>query len=396
MNWNLPEQSHQRALLLVALAVLCVVGAAGAATGQVDAGSDRSANTTATATGDISGLVTDSANTRIPNASVTLYREGVSSPVATTTADSQGSFRFSGVRAGDYRVEASVDGTTGNKTVTVVAGKLATANIAITTGGRTTPGNVTGLVKDLGDDGLAGATVTLYPAGESSAIATTTTDSRGAYTFGGVPAGEYRIEASTNNALGSRTTTVVDGKTTTANVVVVSQGEPDVRVLAESQNVSVQPGESFTVTYRYTNDRATASAGRIDLTTPTNITATAVSGAGSGNLDTQQPSVRYSSARPVGSGKTVRSTVTYEVAADHPSPTDRTINVQAYVRNSSDVGIAATTVEVESASLVDQYDTNGTPGIQSPELLRAIVDFNSGNITQPDILRILVAFNAGS
>ncbi|MFC6973532.1 hypothetical protein ACFQL1_00820 [Halomicroarcula sp. GCM10025709] len=150
------------------------------------------------------------------------------------------------------------------------------------------------------------------------------------------------------------------------------------------------------MTYRYTNDRATASAGRIDLTTPTNITATAVSGAGSGNLDTQQPSVRYSSARPVGSGKTVRSTVTYEVAADHPSPTDRTINVQAYVRNSSDVGIAATTVEVESASLVDQYDTNGTPGIQSPELLRAIVDFNSGNITQPDILRILVAFNAGS
>ncbi|MFC6973533.1 SdrD B-like domain-containing protein [Halomicroarcula sp. GCM10025709] len=81
-------------------------------------------------------------------------------------------------------------------------------------------------MKDLGDDGLAGATVTLYPAGESSAIATTTTDSRGAYTFGGVPAGEYRIEASTNNALGSRTTTVVDGKTTTANVVVVSQENP--------------------------------------------------------------------------------------------------------------------------------------------------------------------------
>ena len=396
MNWKPLDRSRRRALLAVVFAGLCVVGAAGTAVGQVDTGTDRTAKTTTGATGEISGLVTDSLNARIPNATVTLYRAGASSPLARTAADSQGAFRFTDVQAGEYRVEASFNGTTGDQTVTVVAGELATANIGIRTGGRVTPGNITGLVRDIGGNGLAGATVSLYPAGDSSAIATTTTDSRGAYTFGGVPAGEYRIEASTNTAVGTRTTTVVDGKTTTANVFVVSQGQPDVRVLAESQTVSVQPGGSFTVTYRYTNDRATASAGRIDLGTSDNITATAVSGTGTGNLGTQEPFVRYSPARPVGSGRTVETTVTYEVAPDHPSPADRTITVEAYVRNSSDVGIASTDVEIESAGLVDQYDTNGTPGIQSPELLRAIVDFNSGEITRPEILEVLVAFNAGS
>ncbi|WP_284009367.1 hypothetical protein [Haloarcula pelagica] len=52
------------------------------------------------------------------------------------------------------------------------------------------------------------------------------------------------------------------------------------------------------------------------------------------------------------------------------------------------------TLPQQPTSIVDRFDTNNTPGIQVPEVLNAIVEFNRGQISQGDILRIIVALNS--
>jgi hypothetical protein len=52
------------------------------------------------------------------------------------------------------------------------------------------------------------------------------------------------------------------------------------------------------------------------------------------------------------------------------------------------------TLPQQPTTVVDRFDTNGTPGIQAREALDAIVAFNSGQIDQRDILQVIVAFNS--
>ncbi|MFC6973534.1 hypothetical protein ACFQL1_00830 [Halomicroarcula sp. GCM10025709] len=158
--------------------------------------------------------------------------------------------------------------------------------------------------------------------------------------------------------------------------------------------VNTQPGERFNVTYQYTNNQSTTGlAGSIELNTSDNITPVAVSGDGFDGLNGQPPSVLYGASGPIPGGATLTTTVTYEVDANSPTSTRRIIST-ATIRNASGSDQLSTRVNIGASSIVDQYDTNGQPGIQTPEVLQAIVDLNSGKLTTPEVLQIIVAFNS--
>ena len=67
-------------------------------------------------TGSITGTVTDSSGAVVPGAKITLTNEGTAASLATTTG-SDGSYRFSPVRIGNYKIEVAAQGF---KTVTEV------------------------------------------------------------------------------------------------------------------------------------------------------------------------------------------------------------------------------------------------------------------------------------
>ncbi|WP_284008263.1 beta strand repeat-containing protein [Haloarcula pelagica] len=101
-----------------------------------------------------------------------------------------------------------------------------------------------------------------------------------------------------------------------------------------------------------------------------------------------------------GQSITLNTSESGTVTFDFDSSTTGTLAPGDYtVTASTDNSSASTNLTVQAgssppSSIVDQYDTNGTPGIQTGEVLDAIVDFNNGQITQGDILDIIVAFNS--
>lgn len=137
-------------------------------------------------------------------------------------------------KAGTYTVQAYTYPTTswlttfaGNtvrepdaKKVTVTAGKVATADIAV----YTKVGKISGRVLDANGKAVKGASVSAN-AKNRAGYAYTTTDAKGSYTLVGLPADDYTVYASnsTYTATGSvATKTVTVGKTATATIKIKS------------------------------------------------------------------------------------------------------------------------------------------------------------------------------
>jgi large repetitive protein len=147
---------------------------------------------------------------------VDLFEATTGEFVATTTTDSNGTYSFSGLFAGQYRVVEGptpgfTDGIdtagTGGTSQTVSANDEIT--VTVPTNGASTgnnfgerPGSISGIVYvDTDDSGLrasgepiiGGVTLRLLDA-SGAVVATTTTDpTTGAYTFGDLPAGDYTV-----------------------------------------------------------------------------------------------------------------------------------------------------------------------------------------------------------
>lgn len=225
--------------------------------------------------------------------------------------------------------------------------------------------------------GLSG----VIPAGESRQTTVTYTVDPNA-TSG---AAQIDAEAFVNGSSSSATTS------TTVTVDAPSKLE----LSGSPETVNTTPGGRFNVTYEYTNNQSTQGlGGAINLDTPENITAVAVSGDGFGGLGGSQPSVIYGASGPIPGGATLTTTVTYEVNASASTGTEQIVG-SALIRGADGTDQTTTTVNI-GTSIVSQYDTNGTPGIQRGEVLQAIVDFNTGNLTTSEVLQVIVAFNSGS
>jgi predicted CXXCH cytochrome family protein len=159
-----------------------------------------------TSTGSIQGQVTSGLDSS-PIAGASVSTEP---PTGTTLTDAAGAFTLSPVAVGVYSVKVSAAGfSEGSRSVSVTAGAVATANLALLTPAATS-GSVAGAVSRraaTGDPGaaVAGATVALVRAEDlvastsdqpletlaAASSLTAVTGASGAYTVAAVPAGSY-------------------------------------------------------------------------------------------------------------------------------------------------------------------------------------------------------------
>jgi uncharacterized repeat protein (TIGR02543 family) len=150
----------------------------------------------------ISGVVTTVSEQLLDDTVVTLYRQdGADWVVLASTVTSSGSYRFAGLKAGNYRLAFSDPDGLYLPRFWPNASALATAEtISLTTGQLlvdcdatlSLAGSITGVVKTTSDAALPGTTVTLYsPAGVP--LASTVTDANGNYLFAALNAGNYLL-----------------------------------------------------------------------------------------------------------------------------------------------------------------------------------------------------------
>jgi hypothetical protein len=151
---------------------------------------NRAANFTGTASGvfSISGRISDSASTAIPNVSVQLNVQGggpvsgITNPVLTNSA---GYYTFNGVPNGNYTITPTKSGTTftpASKNVTVNGANVTGQNFIGTTGHK-----VSGRVATSGGIGISGVSVQL------DAGPTILTNSAGYFTFNDVADGNHTL-----------------------------------------------------------------------------------------------------------------------------------------------------------------------------------------------------------
>ena len=211
---------------------------------------------------DASGTFT-APDTPIPGLSVILSRDGTD--VATQPTLANGTVTFDGLAPGSYRVRASGTLPAG---AMLVSNPEPTAAInfqgdSVAVGFRYTllPATISGRVVRASDDaGAENVRVVLTRAGTTDTVATTTTSATGAYQFGRLAGGSYRLEFERAGAIdygtagNTRDITVTAGQAATMNVnytgsiyVTVAQARADtvgtrVAVIAD---ITV-PGGRFT------------------------------------------------------------------------------------------------------------------------------------------------------
>ncbi|MBI4513840.1 MAG: carboxypeptidase regulatory-like domain-containing protein [Gemmatimonadetes bacterium] len=214
-----------------AVGVFVGLGVAGlwACGGGGDGGGTTGPPTQPPGAGTVTGRVTNLAGAGIPGIIVHLRQLGAAADAKPTqTTNAQGSYTFTQVAAGDYRVfielpdTFSADGRPTEDTVAVQAGATATA---ATFQLRLKTGTVAGVVTDTGNVLLPNRTVVLRRSGTTDS-ATATTASSGSYSFGNVTVGQYTVSVrlQCGEQAGAVSLTVPDQQTATANIQVTTRG----------------------------------------------------------------------------------------------------------------------------------------------------------------------------
>jgi uncharacterized repeat protein (TIGR02543 family) len=140
---------------------------------------------------------------------------------------------------------------------------------------------VSGTVKDDQDGKVNGATVTIR--GNGINPQSTTTDLNGAYSFAGIPAGEYNIVASYNSIVQTIIVTVADSDVTDANITLptgkknsiltVAADTPDIVVgyldqqFTNDDNTAISSGSSVVITLAVEEQDESIATGAEDIQT---------------------------------------------------------------------------------------------------------------------------------
>lgn len=170
-----------------------------------------------TPTGSIAGTVKDGDGNVLSGVTV-------SAGGTTTTTDSQGQYTISDLDPGSYTVNFTKDGY--NSVVLyadVVSGSTTTLNATLEKEDEPTTGMIEGKVIDMNGDGIANASVSF--ARRIGTSSTTTTDSKGNFSFQDVTPGDYRVTASKTGYITNYVDITVNaGQTSTCQIVL--PGEP--------------------------------------------------------------------------------------------------------------------------------------------------------------------------
>lgn len=199
------------------------------------------------------------------------------------------------------------------------------------------------------------------------------------------PEGEYSIGAEASvigNSKSVETSTNFEVAPTSA--LALSSSPPTVRSRVDDE---------FTITYRYTNNHdSSGTAGAIKIEPSPGITPVTISGDGESGLGGEEPYIFYGLSGPIASGTTLVTNVTYRtesVAATGKGKITATSFIRGF--NASDQTVTSVSL---TSSVIEEYDTNGEPGIQIEEVLAAITEFNNeGGLGIRDVLLIIEEYN---
>ena len=208
-------------------------GNRGRSTGSIaKTGSIVQSNVTFLGKGSVSGVVTDSSQNPVANASVSLNSGSIFGGVSTTTTDPAGHYALSGIYIGPYNVTASSSALKlGGQTSGNISSdqQSVTSNIILTAAG-----TVNGTIFHFdGATPVSNAQVSL------SGGFTTQADANGSYTLNFVPLGTYTISVTdpTNGDQGTGSVTISNqGQVQTVNVNLNGQGNVTVTVLDAVSN----------------------------------------------------------------------------------------------------------------------------------------------------------------
>jgi uncharacterized membrane protein len=171
---------------------------------------------------------------------------------------------------------------------------------------------------------------------------------------------------------------------------------PNPLSLTAGDNVSAEPGESVDVAFEVTNDGSATTNATVQINEsalPANLTVENVEGTDPSPQDgfaviETGTEVAFSD---IDAGETV--TVTSTIAIPDTNESLGNYSVRADLRQ-SDTAIAtdgvALTVENQQ-SVTDQYDEDGD-GVEANELITAIDDFRTGNLTPGELLELIGSF----
>jgi protocatechuate 3,4-dioxygenase beta subunit len=153
---------------------------------------------------DITGNGFSSDDTVLGGVTINLYKNGGTTPVASTVTASNGTYSFANLGPGTYKVQEVVPtgwtqtGGVGGYTISVTCGNNSTGdnfddfqNISIS---GTKYKDITGNGFSSDDTGLSGVTIKLYKNGGTTAVASTVTASNGTYSFANLGPGTYSVQ----------------------------------------------------------------------------------------------------------------------------------------------------------------------------------------------------------
>ncbi|MCU1245441.1 MAG: LamG domain protein jellyroll fold domain protein, partial [Acidobacteria bacterium] len=150
--------------------------------------------------GSIAGVVKDLGNRPVANAGVVAISETDPQVSGTAVTDLTGAYRIDNITVGGVRVTAAKDSSVGRAAGRIDrAGTVATVNLTLDGGAVSAAGTVRKV--ENGVFSVVPALQVVYysrDGGTFVPIAVTTTSSSGAYSFTGMPVGEYRIDAALN------------------------------------------------------------------------------------------------------------------------------------------------------------------------------------------------------
>jgi len=259
----------------------------------------------------------------------------------------------------------------------------------------TTPteyGAVSGNVTTADGTAVSNATVRILKIPTEEAVTTTTTDPSGEYTFSEIETGHYVVEAESQGYLGrSAETRITSGATTTVDIVIPElTADPEQKIQLDSDvPAQIEPGESVTISYTLRNINLPNAGGgviSINVSSPISVVSDQTKFIG---IQSPPPAV----------GENITKSFTIQ-ASTNTTSSNATIFASAKLQSVDErlqTNISQQLIVSENSS--DRFDTNDEPGIQSREVISAIVAYNSGRplggqpVTSQDIIDLIVRYN---